>query len=149
MSQSGKLELKPMTIPDSQLGLDPGLFAARMEKEYEAHQRCGFCGLSSPEVRSLIKSTLGNGVCNTCLDALLAAISNFYAPNICGSEETCTFCERLNFEVHQMVKLDFADPAICSDCIIECLATLREYEAALEEAGMTDRWDMGDVTPWD
>jgi hypothetical protein len=120
-----------------------------MEKEYEAEACCSFCGRASPEVRSLIKSVEGNGVCNTCLDALLAEISDFYAPKTGGSDETCTFCERHSFEVHQMVKLDFADPAICSDCIIACLATLREYDAALAESDMTDRWDMGDVTPWD
>jgi hypothetical protein len=139
-----------MTIPDSQMGLDPGLFACRMEKNFEAKQCCSFCGRASPNVPSLIKSSLDEkGVCNICLDALLAAISDFYAPNASGSDETCMFCERHSFEVHQLVKMDFANPAICSDCVIECRVRLREYEAALVESGMTDRWDMGGVTPWD
>jgi hypothetical protein len=138
-----------MTIPDSQMGLDPELFACRMEKPFEAEARCSFCGRASPQVRSLIKSILGQGVCNTCLDALLAANSHFYAPNSGGSDQTCLFCERLSFEVHRMVKLDIVDSAICSDCVIACLVTLREYEAALAESGMEDSWDMGGVTPWD
>jgi ClpX C4-type zinc finger len=138
-----------MTIPDSQLGLDPELFACRMEKQFEAEARCSFCGRASPKVRSLIKSILGQGVCNTCLDALLVAISDFYAPDAGGSDETCMFCERHTFEVHQMVKLDLSRSTICSDCIIACLVSLREYEAALVESGMVDRWDMGGVTPWD
>jgi hypothetical protein len=138
-----------MTIPDSQMGLDPSLFACRMEKEFEAEARCSFCERASPNVHSLIKSGVDEkGVCNTCLDALLVAISDFYADNAGGSDETCMFCERHNLEVHQLVKLDFASPAICSDCVVECLVRLREYEAALAEFGMTDRWDMG-VTPWD
>jgi hypothetical protein len=45
--------------------------------------------------------------------------------------------------------LNISRSNICSDCISECFAALREYEAALAEAGITDRWDMGDVTPWD
>ena len=36
-----------MTIPDSQMGLEAGLFACRMEKEFEAEQRCSFCGRAS------------------------------------------------------------------------------------------------------
>jgi hypothetical protein len=139
-----------MTIPYSQMGLDPELFACRMEKEFEAQRRCSFCGRPSPKVPKLIKSTGSEkGVCNTCLDALLAANSQFYAPNSSGSDQTCLFCERFSFEVHRIVKLDFADSAICSDCVIACLVTLREYEAALEESGMEDSWDMGGVTLWD
>jgi hypothetical protein len=137
-----------MTIPDSQMGLDPGLFACRMEKQFEAEARCSFCGRASPEVSSLIKSIEDKNVCNTCLDALLAAISDFYAPNAGGSDQTCLFCERLSFEVHRVVKLDIADSAICSDCVIACLVALREYEAALAESGMEDSWDMGGA-PWD
>jgi hypothetical protein len=136
-----------MTIPDSQMGLNE-LFASRMEKQFEAEARCSFCGRASPKVRSLIKSIGGQGVCNTCLDALLAVNSDFYAPNSGGSDQTCLFCERLSFEVHRMVKLDIADSAICSDCVIACLVNLREYEAALAEAGMEDSWDMGGAL-WD
>jgi hypothetical protein len=33
-----------MTIPDSQMGLDPGLVASRMEKELEAEACCSFVG---------------------------------------------------------------------------------------------------------
>jgi ClpX C4-type zinc finger len=131
------------------LGLDPGLFACRMQKEFEAEARCSFCRLASPEVRSLIKSMNDDNVCNTCLDALLAAISDFYAPNTGGSDATCMFCERASPDVHQMVKLGVAGPAICSDCVIACHVTLREYETALADAGMIDRWDMGYPTPWD
>ena len=132
------------------LGLDPGLFACRMVKELEAEKRCCFCRRASPEVCSLIKSSMDReAVCNTCLDALLAAISDFYAPHTSGSDETCMFCQRASSDVYRMVKLLVADPAICSDCIIECHVTLREYEAALAEAGITDHWDMDGVTPWD
>jgi hypothetical protein len=45
-----------MTKPDEKLGLDPNLFAARMEKEIEAEMRCSFCGRFSPQVRRLVKS---------------------------------------------------------------------------------------------
>jgi ClpX C4-type zinc finger len=59
------------------------------------------------------------------------------------------FCQRQACEVHRMIKLSFAEVAICSDCIVGCVGSLREYENALEEAGMVDRWDMGCVSPWD
>jgi hypothetical protein len=106
-----------MTIPDSQMGLDPKFFACRMEKQFEAEARCSFCGRASPKVRSLIKSILGQGVCNTCLDALLAVNSHFYAPNFSGSDQTCLFCERLSFEVHRMAKLKAAIG--CRPCVVE------------------------------
>jgi hypothetical protein len=48
-----------------------------------------------------------------------------------------------------MTKLSFAVTTICSDCIVECVASLREYEDALREAGIVDKWDMGGVCPWD
>jgi hypothetical protein len=139
-----------MTIPDSPMGLDPGLFACRMEKDLESEAHCSFCGRPSPKVPKLIKAIEAEkGVCNVCLDMLLAMISDFYANSAGGSDGTCLFCERRSLEVHQMVKLDITCPPICSDCVVECLVTLRQYEDALVEAGMTDRWDMGGVTPWD
>jgi hypothetical protein len=136
-----------MTKPDETLGLDAGLFAARMEKEIEAEVRCSFCGRSSPQLRRLVKSRNDRAACDVCLDTLVAAIADFDAAGI--TDGSCIFCERQPGEVHHMTKLSFADAAICSDCIVECVVILREYEDALEETGMVDKWDMGSVSPWD
>jgi hypothetical protein len=120
-------------------------FAARLEKEFEAEMRCNFCERFSPQVRRLVKSNDG-AVCDACVDKLVTEIADFHGA---GTEGTCIFCQRRACEVHRMTNLSCADVAICSDCIVGCVGSLREYENALKEAGMVDRWDMGGVSPWD
>jgi hypothetical protein len=137
---------RTMTKPDEKLGLDPEFFAARMEKEIEAEIRCSFCSRFSTQTRRLVKSLNDGAVCDACVDKLVTEIADFHGA---GTEGTCIFCERQAFEVHCMTKLSYAVTTICSDCIIGCVATLREYEDALREAGMVDKWDMGGVSPWD
>ena len=69
-----------MTKPDEELGLDPVLFANRLEKRFEATTRCSFCWQLSPQTKRMVKSINDDSaICDACVNTLAAALPNFYA----------------------------------------------------------------------
>lgn len=133
-----------MTKPDEKLGLDPDFYASRLEKMFEAKETCSFCCRPSPQTKRMIKSLNGGAICDDCLDALLAALPDFYAPNPeDDASEKCLFCERLSPEVHRMIEL--GGTFICQDCVIDADVNLQRYSNKLLETGQDDRWDGGSI----
>ena len=130
-----------MTKPDEELGLDPVLFANRLEKRFEATTRCSFCWQLSPQTKRMVKSINDDSaICDACLNTLAAALPNFYAAKTeddTGKE--CIFCDRSSSKVHRMIGL--GGTSICRDCIVEADNILREYENTLHEMGMDQQWD--------
>ena len=130
-----------MTKPDEELGLDPVLFANRLEKRFEATTRCSFCWQLSPQTKRMVKSINDDSaICDACLNTMAAALPNFYAAKMeddTGKE--CIFCDRSSSKVHRMFGL--GGTSICQDCIVESYNILREYENTLHEMGMEEQWD--------